>query len=506
MLNKYKYWLLSIVFSAPAWLFYFNYSPKNLFTLASAITSIFIIHFFISALGVLPALFKTWSSGNKFIFLTCALVAIVLAVGCWPGLVEDDLPQLRSHFFGLVNGWSSVSYSIISHSMILLSQHGIANLPLNLLAYLTVVVLFLQITNWKIKSFIIWPVIIILVYPPTMLFVVSHTRDSLYTLLFMIFILSILLKKYQPTSKFNLSVMQLFFVSILLTDIRQEGKALLVFFPILIVYTYQYDFKKSIKYCIQFYVAAVGLFFVSESLLSANAYNQAYRTTALVNPLSYIIHEKGIDSLSDEQKVNIGAYFDLNKLANNYTLYNIGPFHAGGMNMAGTLDQYKAFQKSTIELILDNPWLFIKNRIVILQTMFGFDSQIFIYNDNLKSKLDLPQKMVNFFRLEVKLEPFNIIQQKFEKLLYYCFTSSPKYLQIFLGTGAVPLLVLLCLSIFYQFDLILSGAASLLLVRTLIVTLLAPAGYYKYIGSIWLGGWLLGFIFLNLYLDRKTKI
>ena len=155
MLNKNKYWLISIVLSAPAWFFYYNNSPKNLFTLASAITSIFIINYFMSAIRALPALFKAWSPGNKFIFLTCALVAIVLAVGCWPGLVEDDLPQLRSHFFGQVNGWSSVSYSIISHSMILLSQHGIANLPLNLLAYLTVVVLFLQITNWKIKMIVL---------------------------------------------------------------------------------------------------------------------------------------------------------------------------------------------------------------------------------------------------------------------------------------------------------------------------------------------------------------
>jgi hypothetical protein len=471
----------------------------------SVVAFLILVYFFFSAYRFIGFLRLEDNRPNVIgVVLAVGLISIALLID-WPGLISgDDFFMLKELAHHQLSSWHSLTYSSLSQSMKYIFAGGIGIPAFNFLIFLNLTTCVFSLATWKWTDFSFWGILFLLLTPQVQMFVIFLNRDSTYTLILLLFALGLLQRGLGRTQAFRIRNWELIFFGLILGEMRQEGVFIILLTPFLVYYfTSETQFKnKKVLYkgltAVTF--GAVFLFFLLPRFFSTDLIPNDYKATALVNPLSYIIHEKGIDSLSPEQREDIDQYFKIDYLVAYYNPIEIDPFHRGGIRGNTDPDSFSKFRQATFQLIFDNFGLFLKNRFNMFKQLFISNAGPYTYANDLRALSWSERSQIQLQGVDVLWGPFAlqaVAQDKLQRARGVMRTLMPIYLYQFLFASIIPLFALLYLLIWggsKQFA-ILSG---LFVLRALIFSALTPAAQFKYISSIWLGGWLLIFIYFKV--------
>lgn len=202
-----------------------------------------------------------------------------------------------------------------------------------------------------------------------------------------------------------------------------------------------------------------------------------YQTTVLINPLSYILKRTYPNKLSESVQQELGSFFKNDNLIKYANDYDINPYHEGGLNYDSSEQDYYQFRNATLKIILNNPKLFLENRLIFVSAMLGFQ-ETYLASDEYYT-VDKPFQ--NQVRTLIGADPNAQPPVAKRKRFLDHFNNALLFKSYLLPL--VFLLLALFLTIpggWYQQILCLLGA------RTILVILVAPATYFKYHYALWL--------------------
>ncbi|MDO9182846.1 MAG: hypothetical protein Q7U04_10585 [Bacteriovorax sp.] len=199
-----------------------------------------------------------------------------------------------------------------------------------------------------------------------------------------------------------------------------------------------------------------------------------YQTTALVNPLSAILKEKYPMGLPKEIDNQLGKYFKNDNLIKFQDDYEITPFHNNGPNSNFTHEQYKQFRNASIQIFLENPTLFIKNRTKMAIGMFGVKNRINIHFDEFNNS-GFPEKIKHLLGINKKYSRSNSIASA----LNFLFFQINKYPAIF-ESYIIPFCALFIILIFSRKAPWFRTIFIFIVARTFLIILITPANLFKY--------------------------
>jgi hypothetical protein len=187
----------------------------------------------------------------------------------------------------------------------------------------------------------------------------------------------------------------------------------------------------------------------------------------------------------------IGNYFDINIIKKYHTDHDALAVFNGAIKKSSP-PQLKKLYNVVIRLILDNPWLFIKNRIVMMRHMFLATNKTLTLNSDLDgiptTPPDFETKIANTTGLLVvkktgeELSPFKYIGQKLLRL----YRTHP-FVRVFFTF--IPSLFLFIVSIFFFRRAPLTAMIGLIcFIRVPIFIMFAPAAQMKYLFDVYLYG------------------
>ncbi|MBC7465553.1 MAG: hypothetical protein H7256_06130 [Bdellovibrio sp.] len=108
-------------------------------------------------------------------------------------------------------------------------------------------------------------------------------------------------------------------------------------------------------------------------------------------------------------------------------------------------------------------------------------------------KYDVPSIQVNFF------------EKSYLSIRDFIFYQMPHPFHLIFSTGFLPLSFLIYLLFSCKQSSVLALCAMMLLMRYLILDALTPTDCFKYVTSIWLGGWLLLLAKSSIHLTQSKK-
>lgn len=423
----------------------------------------------------------------------------------WPGFIGDDLFFYVGLQKGYPSGWISFTYSLLLQASVYLFGTSFCLSIINLILYFYILLIFLSLTTWNLKNYKTWILVFILTSPPASLLVLSQNRDSTSSLLITFLVLTLVYNKYATTSIFRFNIYFLSAVGILVTDIRQEARIFIPFLILMIPYSLGFSWSKVLKSSLVFLSLGIAWFALPIKLFDLKTYDAVYRSTTLINPLSYILKEKGLHSLSPDQYKDLDGYFNVPMLVEYYSPFEIEPMYKGGVRLGFSPEAYTRFENATFQLMADNPLLVVKNRLSMAWRIMNMDRQSYFYSDRLtEDNSSQPDLSTNILGYKKKLEP-NLFQSLHQKAITGFLFYLPQPIHFLLVTGLVPLLLLCFLALQYKKSLLIAACSVMILIRTIVVFIFSPAGYFKYISSTWLCGWLLLFLFIQIQNLSKSK-
>jgi hypothetical protein len=205
-----------------------------------------------------------------------------------------------------------------------------------------------------------------------------------------------------------------------------------------------------------------------------------YETTVLINPLTYILVNKYPEGLPKEVDERLGSYFKNDYLIKYHDNEEIFAFHNGGVNPNPTEENYLQFRKAAMGIFLENPVLFLKNRIQLSVNMMGIKKKsmtpnLFYLSDNLFIK--------NTKEILVFPDYIRPSWVEFSLSRYLQKLSIPSY---FYQSYIIPFLFLFLCLIISRGQGWYWKVLTIIIARSLLVMATAPAGYFKYNYALWL--------------------
>lgn len=489
------------------WVLPFSKSATEPFFLIASFVSVGVTFYCIFiARRALRYLRLETSNVNIWSFFVIVIVPATILTLEWPGFVSIDDWNLTSHAVsGVASNWHSLTYSFLTAASFLFWGKTPFLLSLfNLFLFANLVALLFSMKSWRWRSPIFWMLICLLLTPQTYLLILNQNRDSTYSLILLFFLFGFLSKSTFRERYFNVPDWELIVAGILLGDLRQEGLFITFLTPFLIYFFFGKQRLHLYRNIALTLVGGLFYMWLIPALLQIPRYSHLYQSTALINPLSYIVNVKGVDSLTADQKEGISGYFQLNFLVKYHTPYEIGPFHNGGKKASATLEDFRKFQRTTYELIFQNWRLFLENRLNISLRLFNLTGETFVYSDSIRgADLSTFKSQYGLININKNLNG-TTFQNLHEKWIFFFFGNAPKLLRTFFGLiPLVTLLFLVCLFRRYPSFAVLAGV---LLIRSLIFVVFTPAAQFKYITSTWLGGYLLLIFFLSLEKQKPAVL
>lgn len=239
--------------------------------------------------------------------------------------------------------------------------------------------------------------------------------------------------------------------------------------------------------------------------------NHNYEIMAIINPAVTLIRtaESRPDGLSEGQRQSVEAVIDWNSMMEQP--YRDGPtlFWEGGVK-GYTSEEYRAFQKTYVQMILRYPLIFLQERGEMFWNTLGFnDSQYDPYvrtiNIFVPGSIEAESWQENGEALNVSLRAQTI------RLLTGRRTDGSKNLGNHLFWNLLPPMLFAAAVLEYGFLrrkwlLVYVGLCNLCKVPLIFLT--APDTYFMYYMSVYLFGYVVAFFALAVYFNRKcnTKV
>lgn len=294
----------------------------------------------------------------------------------------------------------------------------------------------------------------------------------------------------------RISTVNLVFLLTMTSLFRQESVYILPLALLALSYRYQ---KKHLRF-----FAFVSLTLFTLSFLTTT-YNHRlersknalrYKSTILINQLSYILRHLYGTKLPDEVNMRLGSYFKNQYLLDYPSDFEILPFHKGGVNDDFNPEDYDQFSSAAFEIFKQNPGLFLENRFRMAKMMLGLDEDAgpVLFNVyNKKGRFYLETKNL------LSLRAYENQSLLIENLVTY-FNSN---YHLLFRSYLIPLILLTLLGLLSRKCPIFLVVLTAIALRTLLVFLTGPAGLFKYNYVLWI----LGFFGVPiLVLERRSNI
>lgn len=477
----------------------------SFFSLCGLSLAFVVLYYFCKGILFFPAFLRTQSKTHRIILATITTISSLYLLIFWPGQIGDDLNLLTWLVNGAPSDWLSFSYSVVVLAMQFLSGICFSTSLLYLALYIYLICQILALTTWTWKNPFTYLFVTIMSFPISLFLISYQNRDSLYSLLMMVLLLSILHLHYKTSKFFQLSIYQLLAIAVLLSDMRQDGKYFLILVPLAVCLVQKFNKKKSIQFFAATFLAGFALFWIPGQFSSLHEFSSAYRSTALVNPLSHIVKNVGVENLTASQRNDIERYFSLDVLVKYHDPFDLYPYYAGGAKPGATEEDFQAFQSATFDLVKNYPLVFLDNRIGMFLRLYNFDRGSHFTSDTLREPFpENNVKAAEYYNLAPL--PITDLYRETENFTGYLVHGLPYIFHLLLASCLIPLLTIGLLLFTYKKHPAIALCALILFARVVYFAVLAPAQYFKYVSSIWLGGWLLLLIFLNFVINKDKRI
>lgn len=463
---------------------------KSGFTTLSEILAYFMLFAFPFVLFCFYKSYLTIKNRSiRLIWASQALIFFLIFIMVFPGFISfDDLALAAIVSDGVPSGWQSLTYSFLTASgYILFGGFGLTGL-ISLLLYLLISLkIYHAISESKLKDlhklYLAGLVLLLTLHPMNQSQIFYSCRDTVFSLLLFLLGFHYLFEKKQWT---NSGIIGFVPAVVLLGDLRQDGKLFLVLFPVLFLVLKRWNYRQLMVYGAAATILGFSYYQLLTGFYGIRSYSHEYEVTAYVLPLSQIFHDKKPSEIADEHVKNIDAVLSVNLLRNKFTPIDIGPFHAGAFNPKTSEAEWQNFKKSAAELIIENPGIFLKNRIHLFQSMLHLGQVPVIISDHRREDYSAADAAA-FAKLKVNKDAISIspLRSFYRKALYF-LTAGQNPLSMLISTFLPPLLLVIGCLFFMRFSPSLRAFAFLFASRIPILFLLAPASYTKYIYSLFL--------------------
>ena len=211
-----------------------------------------------------------------------------------------------------------------------------------------------------------------------------------------------------------------------------------------------------------------------------------YKITLIENPLGYIVRNGG--SVSAEHREHIENVFKFQDLKNHWCPGNLCLFYGGHWNQQSSKQEREDAFKSSIIVFLKNPRLFLLSRLETLKTVGDRNSQTNCSVDLMREK-GYPRVFES--------NKFGTIG---EAALH--FIKNTETVEGVMGGKSVwwnvyvPAALLFVLLAFFRIAPASSAASLVLLARSIVVFLAAPAGFTVYYSTLFIGAPLIFLLFV----------
>ncbi|MFZ9858252.1 MAG: hypothetical protein ACO3F2_07980 [Roseiflexaceae bacterium] len=213
-----------------------------------------------------------------------------------------------------------------------------------------------------------------------------------------------------------------------------------------------------------------------------NNSQDSYQLTLIENPLSYILLQPNA-ILRPEYLTAIEQVYQVSDLQKKYCAHNICLFWSNQWNKKSTLSERNQLVRASFGIFLDNPLLFIHSRLATLNTVGGPTRFV---------QCDLVAREKQGIPTLYKHAQILLIGQTLVDYYNSALTESHMPTIYFTGKSVwYNVLVFMLISIpmltWYRVEPILSLLMLFLLLRTLIVIIMAPAGLLTYYLALYIG-------------------
>jgi len=459
--------------------------------------------------AMLRMVYREFSLKEKILLGVVSFVQIFQLALVFPGIISvDNLRMLDILMDGSWSAWGSSSYSLslLASHFIFLSPFRIS--ILNLFILIFDLVCFLRLLPRKQPAWILALIMIFFCAPQTSLLILFENRDSLNSLLLVWLSLGLVAQwtPYRKDPWFHIYTLTL--LTLFLIDLRQEAKILILLFPIGICWQKNMPTKRVLQLTAVIIFTSLSIILLQKYFFDLDSYPAEYKATPLINPLSYVFHERGLSAASEGELQDLERFFKVQYLIDYYNPFEIWPFHKGGVRYPFTEEDFKAFRHAALSIIARYPSLFLQNRLNLSKHMLMFEGSQFETFDFLKLEIKLPHRKPLLWRQFV-VDYGPSFAPGLKKSMLKSFESirspSSSFARYFFASCFVPLVLMVTLIASYRILPQLFAAALINIIRLLIVILLAPAAYFKYIASFWLLGWLFLIYILALKFEDVGK-
>lgn len=451
-------------------------SPKIIFSVLFSALVLTILIFYL--IGLILRSEKLYP-----LFIHGAVLSIAF-LGLFPGLFNyDSYAMLRDISNFETSEFHGLFFQSIIMSLFQLNPYPWTLTTLNIVCILGFLFhLSIIASELKVEKYYWICCFIFYLYPPNIVLTFMASRDPVSYWLFFVVTLEFYLSlaKQDFTKRRAIQLSLAFGLSCLF---RPETVFVLIPYLIMIASIfYRYHWK---------WFAYLTLFPMI-TLLSKPIFNQtpighhkvsiaAYETTLLINPLSYILKNK-YEELPPEINTKLGPFFKNENLIKYQVNNDIKPFHEGGVNF-NRADAYPQFRSEALKIIFENPLLFIENRLKLAQTMlnFGGDNNYIGGGNEYLSEIPFFASSRTLFSFdEYKEFPF------LRRLMVSFIELKESHPQFIYKSYLIPFLLLVASLLLAPRRSAYSKLLILYLMRTALVILTAPGGYFKYNYALWL--------------------
>jgi hypothetical protein len=335
-------------------------------------------------------------------------------------------------------------------------------------------------------------------------------RDSYFTAIFIFFILYVF---YLIVVKRNINIINFIILSLLgsfLSFYRSDaiiGILIGIFFTTLIYLRKSNETVSRVKIVLS--IVTSFLLFYTLSLLPSillkrdwvkgntwgPRFELTYKLTLIENPLGYITRNNGI--VTNAQKINIEKIFKKEDLINYWCPQNICLIYGDHWNKLSTNEERNAAFNSAIEVFVQNPKLLLLSRFETLNTVGNSNTQTKC-SAEFMSERGYPRFINNDLLSDIGNTATKLIREteSYEGL----FGGKRVWWNVYVST-----IILFIIILFSKFTPASGVISSIIIARSVMVFLAAPAGFTVYYSTLFIGTPLIFLLFVCEFIKNFRK-
>lgn len=491
-----SYWVLIAPLFLWPWLGFSTYPIKNAFTITSALAGDFIVLACVLIGHHIYGLWKELSPFTQRCFLAITVIYAGLVGLTYPGWIGIDIHFLADTISqGTTSAWSSLLYSAMTLGNYFLfgTPYGVILLQFSIMMFI-VAEGFGWLEAKNSKRWLMWSFCAVLIIPISQVLVIFQMRDSLFSLILVALIISVLRRSHES----KLSLFYVFsFAAIAgsLFDLRQDGKLIVAMVAILPL---MWPILRQRSRLVVFYSALSGcvLFFalVATRLYNYDPMTAGYKFTLIAPPVGEILTTVGPDALPEEERKLIDDTIGIDMILKRHNRYSVF-YHVWVSKDRHTNfpKNYEAFRKLAKDLVLRYPLIYLKWRRDLILRLTNLDPAGSAYLLTSFYKTIDWDAFRNGPTMFSRLEPPNEISDWYMYFVNDIFQSSSYLLRVVLSSMFFPFIFLFLSLLKWKTNPLLAWCALTLVARMCGVFAFSTMACFNYIFAIWFGGWILFF-------------